>query len=101
MSKGTDKLIKQVQEFADNQYQYICRKYGQDLIDIFDFPIKLVLSPFTIAWTVVGSAPRGFGVPKFISKVSYTAIFVSSFFFVIAVILLFCSLFNAKWDLKL
>ncbi|XP_010696048.3 uncharacterized protein LOC104908621 [Beta vulgaris subsp. vulgaris] len=79
MSKGTDKLIKQVQEFADNQYQYICRKYGQDLIDIFDFPIKLVLSPFTIAWTV-GSAPRGFGVPKFISKVSYTAIFAIATF---------------------
>ncbi|XP_061981836.1 uncharacterized protein LOC133701749 [Populus nigra] len=48
---------------------------GQQLIDIFEFPIKLVLSPFTLAFDIVGSAPRGFGVPELISKLSSASIF--------------------------
>lgn len=75
MSRGTDKLVKQVKEFADSQYKNFSRQYGQQVIDIFEFPIKLVLSPFTIAYGIAGSAPRGFGIPEFISKVSYTTIF--------------------------
>lgn len=75
MSRGTEKLINQVKQFADVQYKLFTRRYGQDVIDIFEFPIKLVLSPFTIAYSIAGSAPRGFGIPEFISKASYTAIF--------------------------
>lgn len=76
MSKGTGRLLKNVKQFADVQYKVFTARYGQQLIDIFEFPIKLVLSPFTLAYDVVGSAPRGFGVPEFLSKLSASAIFV-------------------------
>lgn len=76
MSK--DRLVKSVKKFADVQYKLFTARYGQQLIDIFEFPVKLVLSPFTIAIDVVGSAQRGFGVPELISKLSYASIFVSS-----------------------
>lgn len=78
MSKGTGRLLKNVKQFADVQYKVFTARYGQQLIDIFEFPIKLVLSPFTLAYDVVGSAPRGFGVPEFLSKLSASAIFVCS-----------------------
>ncbi|XP_009625377.1 uncharacterized protein [Nicotiana tomentosiformis] len=76
MSRGTDKLLKNLKQFTDLQYKHFTNRYGQQLIDIFEFPIKLVLSPFTLAYDIAGSAPRGFGVPEFISKLSYSAIFV-------------------------
>ena len=76
MSRGTDRLIKSAKQFADLQYKLFTARYGQQLIDIFEFPIKLVLSPFTLAFDIVGSAPRGFGVPELISKLSYASIFV-------------------------
>lgn len=76
MSK--DRLVKSVTKFADVQYKLFTKRYGQQLIDIFEFPIKLVLSPFTIAFDVAGSAQRGFGVPELISKLSCASIFVSS-----------------------
>ncbi|XP_052208177.1 uncharacterized protein LOC127811986 isoform X2 [Diospyros lotus] len=75
MSRGTDRLLRSLKQFADLQYKLFTRRYGQQLIDIFDFPIKVVLSPFTLAFDIAGSAPRGFGVPEFISKLSYSAIF--------------------------
>ncbi|KAK4768056.1 hypothetical protein SAY87_003197 [Trapa incisa] len=75
MSRGTDKLIKSVKRFADSQYKYISTRYGQQIIDILDFPIKVVLSPFTLAFDIAGSAQRGFGVPEFITKLSYASVF--------------------------
>lgn len=78
MSRGTDRLLKNLKQFTDLQYKYFSSRYGQQLIDIFEFPIKLVLSPITLAYDIAGSAPRGFGVPEFISKLSYSTIFVSS-----------------------
>ncbi|KAB5521427.1 hypothetical protein DKX38_025746 [Salix brachista] len=75
MSRGTDRLIKSAKQFADLQYKLFTARYGQQLIDIFEFPIKLVLSPFTLAFDIVGSAPRGFGVPELVSKLSYASIF--------------------------
>ncbi|KAK4779103.1 hypothetical protein SAY86_006631 [Trapa natans] len=75
MSRGTDKLIKSVKRFADSQYKYISTRYGQQIIDILDFPIKVVLSPFTFAFDIAGSAQRGFGVPEFITKLSYASVF--------------------------
>ncbi|KAL5565249.1 hypothetical protein UlMin_028413 [Ulmus minor] len=76
MSRGSDKLVKSLKKFADIQYKLFTARYGQQIIDIFEFPIKLVLSPFTIPFDVAGSAPRGFGVPELISKLSYASIFV-------------------------
>ncbi|KAK4727979.1 hypothetical protein R3W88_032896 [Solanum pinnatisectum] len=76
MSRGTDRLLKNLKQFTDLQYKYFTSRYGQQLIDIFEFPIKLVLSPITLAYDIAGSAPRGFGVPEFISKLSYSTIFV-------------------------
>ncbi|XP_039170973.1 uncharacterized protein LOC104448465 [Eucalyptus grandis] len=75
MSRGTDRLVKSVQQFADAQYKAFTTRYGQQLLDICELPIKVVLSPFTLAFDVAGSAPRGFGVPEFISKLSYASIF--------------------------
>ncbi|KNA22491.1 hypothetical protein SOVF_033060 [Spinacia oleracea] len=75
MSQRKGKLVEQVKQFADAQYKNFTRDYGQQVIDIFEFPLRLVLSPFTIAYGIAGSAPRGFGIPEFISKVSYTTIF--------------------------
>lgn len=68
--------MKQVTKFASVHYKLFTRRYGQQMIDILEFPIKLVLSPFTIAFDIAGSAPRGFGIPEFISKLSYTSIFL-------------------------
>ncbi|GMY31847.1 embryo defective 2737 [Fagus crenata] len=75
MSSGTQRMLKNLKKFADVQYKLFTARYGQNVSDIFDFPIKLVLSPFTLAFDIVGSAPRGFGVPELISKLSYVSIF--------------------------
>lgn len=77
MPRGAERLIKSVKQFADQQYKGFTTRYGQQLIDILEFPIKLVFSPFTLAFDIAGSAPRGFGVPEFISKLSYASIFVN------------------------
>lgn len=79
MSGGPERLLKNVKQFADVQYKVLSTRYGQQVIDILEFPIKLVLSPFTFAYDVVGSAPRGFGVPEFISNLSFTAIFAVAY----------------------
>lgn len=76
MSTGTVRLLKGLRRQARLQYKIFSRRYGQQLIDVLEFPIKLVLSPFTLAYDIAGSAPRGFGIPEFISKLSYSAIFV-------------------------
>ncbi|PSR95695.1 Protein disulfide-isomerase [Actinidia chinensis var. chinensis] len=62
------------------QYLKFSHRYGQQLLDIIDFPIKLILSPITLAFDIAGSAPRGFGVPEFISKLSYSAVFAVATF---------------------
>lgn len=77
MPRGTDRLIRNVKKFASEQYENFISRHGQQLIDIFEFPIKVVLSPFTLALDIAGSAPRGFGVPELISKLSYLSVFVS------------------------
>ncbi|XP_039027606.1 uncharacterized protein LOC120161421, partial [Hibiscus syriacus] len=75
ISRGTEKLIETVKQFADSQYKLFTTRYGQQVIDILELPIKVVLSPFTLAFDIAGSAPRGFGIPEFISKLSYTSVF--------------------------
>ncbi|KAH9802619.1 Embryo defective 2737 [Citrus sinensis] len=67
--------MKSVKQFTDFHYKQFTTRHGQQLIDIFEFPIKLVLSPFTLAFDIAGSAPRGFGVPELISKLSYVSVF--------------------------
>ncbi|KAG9157100.1 hypothetical protein Leryth_025867 [Lithospermum erythrorhizon] len=71
-----EKLIRSIKQFTEQQYKNISSRYGQQLTEIIEFPIKLVLSPFTLGFDIAGSAPRGFGIPEFISKLSYSAIFV-------------------------
>lgn len=78
MSKGPDRLVKAVQQFCDANYKNFTGRYGQQMIDIFEFPLRVVLSPFTLAYDISGSAHRGFGIPKLISDLSFSAIFVSS-----------------------
>ncbi|EOA13430.1 hypothetical protein CARUB_v10026472mg [Capsella rubella] len=75
MSRGPGRLIQNVTQFADAQFKQFSTRYGQQVIDILDFPIKLVLSPFTLAFDIAGSAPRGFGIPEFVSKLSYLSVF--------------------------
>ncbi|XP_009340889.1 uncharacterized protein LOC103932959 [Pyrus x bretschneideri] len=72
---GKDRMLKSLKKFADFHYKIFTDKYGQQLTDIFEFPIKLVLSPFTLAFDIAGSAQRGFGVPELVSKLSYMSIF--------------------------
>ena len=78
---GTQRMIQNLKKFADVQYKLFNHRYGQQLLDLFDLPIKIVLSPFTLAFDIAGSAPRGFGVPELVSKLSYASIFVGSFTF--------------------
>ncbi|KAH0906400.1 hypothetical protein HID58_038227 [Brassica napus] len=75
MSRGPGRLIQNVTQFADAQFKQFSTRHGQKVIDILDFPIKLVLSPFTLAFDIAGSAPRGFGIPELISKISYLSVF--------------------------
>ncbi|KAI9083581.1 hypothetical protein K1719_034523 [Acacia pycnantha] len=75
MPRGKGRLVKSVQKFVGDQYNGFSARYGQQLIDIFEFPIKLVLFPFTLAFDVAGSAPRGFGVPELVSKLSCASVF--------------------------
>ncbi|KAJ1403446.1 hypothetical protein SESBI_27287 [Sesbania bispinosa] len=70
-----ERLVKAVKKFVEVRYKVFSTRYGQNVIDIFDFPIKLVLSPFTLAFDIAGSAPRGFGVPELISKLSLSSVF--------------------------
>ncbi|KAJ0103045.1 hypothetical protein Patl1_04691 [Pistacia atlantica] len=75
MSRGPDRMIRNFKQFAGNQYKFFNARYGQQVSDILEFPIKLVLSPFTLAFDIAGSAPRGFGIPEFITKLSYASVF--------------------------
>jgi len=77
MPKGFNRLKKKLKILAAKHFPDLTDQYGGQLIDILEFPIKLVLSPITLAFDIAGSAPRGFGIPEFISKASYTAVFVS------------------------
>ncbi|TKY49117.1 hypothetical protein E2542_SST26543 [Spatholobus suberectus] len=75
MTSSRERLMKAVKQFVEVRYKVFGNRYGQNIIDILDFPIKVVLSPFTLAFDIAGSAPRGFGVPEFISKLSATSVF--------------------------
>ncbi|KAI4322956.1 hypothetical protein L6164_022601 [Bauhinia variegata] len=71
-----DRLAKSVRQFLKAGDKFLSNPYGQQLIDILDFPIKVVSAPFTLAFDIAGSAPRGFGVPELISKLSCASVFV-------------------------
>lgn len=101
-------MIRNFKQFAGNQYKFFNARYGQQLSDIFEFPIKLVLSPFTLAFDIAGSAPRGFGIPEFITKLSYASVFVSAcilqVLFIIRlvfIVVLGGICYWLKWDRKL
>ncbi|PKU76870.1 uncharacterized protein LOC110105919 isoform X1 [Dendrobium catenatum] len=75
MSRGTGRLMKAVQQKLDIYSKIFVARYGQQVIDLLELPIKVVLSPFTLAFDIAGSAPRGFGIPELASHLSFTAIF--------------------------
>ncbi|CAM8948735.1 unnamed protein product [Rhodiola kirilowii] len=79
MARGTDRLVRKVKRFVDTKYKILDRKYGQQVIDLLDFPITFLLAPFTLAYDFVGSAQRGFGFPELASKLSFTAIFAVAY----------------------
>ncbi|CAM8957601.1 unnamed protein product [Rhodiola kirilowii] len=79
MARGTDRLVGKVKRFVDTKYKILDRKYGQQVIDLLDFPITFLLAPFTLAYDFVGSAQRGFGFPELASKLSFTAIFAVAY----------------------
>ncbi|WOL00748.1 hypothetical protein Cni_G09461 [Canna indica] len=76
MGRGTDKMLKAAQQFADGQYKMFTTRYGPQIMELLELPIRIVLSPFTLAFDIAGSAPRGFGLPELASKLSFSAIFV-------------------------
>ncbi|GAB2284505.1 hypothetical protein Dimus_018960 [Dionaea muscipula] len=51
------------------------RRYEKEINGILTFPVKVVLLPLTLPLDIVASAPRGFGIPEFISRASSSAIF--------------------------
>lgn len=79
MGKGTDKFVNNTKNLFDNQFKFLNRHLGEPLAQLLDIPVKIILSPFTLLSDISGSAPRGFGIPEFISKLSYSTIFVSLF----------------------
>ncbi|CAH9083257.1 unnamed protein product [Cuscuta epithymum] len=72
---GTARLVSDIKRFADLQFTLFTKRYGHQIRDILEFPIKVVLTPFTLPLEIAGSAHRGYGVPEFISNLSYSAIF--------------------------
>ncbi|KAI7732982.1 hypothetical protein M8C21_024973 [Ambrosia artemisiifolia] len=75
MGKGTDKFINNTKQLFTNQFKFFNRHLGEPLANLLDLPVKIILSPFTLPSDISGSAPRGFGIPEFISKISYSTIF--------------------------
>ncbi|KAI3804819.1 hypothetical protein L1987_26653 [Smallanthus sonchifolius] len=75
MGKGTDKFVKNTKQVFDNQFKFFNRHLGEPLAHLLDIPVRVILSPFTLYNDISGSVPRGFGIPEFISKISYSAIF--------------------------
>ncbi|MQM09724.1 hypothetical protein Taro_042605, partial [Colocasia esculenta] len=75
MTKGTDRLVQQVKQFVDVRVKVLQARYGHVVLDLLELPIKVVLAPFTLPYDIAGSAPRGFGIPKLVSDLSFGAIF--------------------------
>ncbi|CAN6443606.1 unnamed protein product [Victoria cruziana] len=75
MARGTDKLVRFVKFKADIYTKIFKAKYATPLLDLLGLPFRLVVSPFTLAFDIAGSAPRGFGIPEFVSRLSFSAIF--------------------------
>nr|GMC92368.1 uncharacterized protein LOC109150342 [Ipomoea batatas] len=75
MSQSTQRMLREVKKFADLHYTLFTKRYGHQIRDILEFPVKVVLTPFTLPFDIAGSAQRGFGVPELISKLSYCTVF--------------------------
>ncbi|PIN03772.1 hypothetical protein CDL12_23695 [Handroanthus impetiginosus] len=75
MPRGRGRFGRGIRRFVTFHSKLLKRRYGHLLMDILDFPVRVVLLPFTLPFDIAGSAPRGFGIPEFISKLSYTAVF--------------------------
>ncbi|GER53433.1 hypothetical protein STAS_30948 [Striga asiatica] len=64
-----------------NGFKLFMERHGDQLIkDILEFPMKVVLAPVKLSIDIAGSAPRGFGIPEFMSKISLSAVFAIATF---------------------
>lgn len=64
-----------VKKFIRKRYNQFNNAYGETISDIFAFPFKVLFTPLTLAFDIAGSAPRGFGVPELVSKLSAASVF--------------------------
>ncbi|ERN20478.1 uncharacterized protein LOC18448894 [Amborella trichopoda] len=75
MARGTERLAKLIKQNADFYGKIFKDHFAPPLMGLIELPYRVLISPFTLAADIVGSAPRGFGVPEFISHLSFSAIF--------------------------
>jgi hypothetical protein len=66
-----------VKKYFRDRYKEFNNAYGETVSDVFAFPFKVLFTPLTLAFDIAGSAPRGFGVPELVSKLSAASVFVS------------------------
>ncbi|XP_058754833.1 uncharacterized protein LOC131627989 [Vicia villosa] len=64
-----------VKNYFGDRYNQFNNAYGETVSDIFGFPFKILFTPLTLAFDIAGSAPRGFGVPELVSKLSAASVF--------------------------
>lgn len=64
-----------VKKFFRNRFKEFNNAYGETVSDVFAFPFKVLFTPLTVAIDIAGSAPRGFGVPELVSKLSAASVF--------------------------
>ncbi|KAK1273599.1 hypothetical protein QJS04_geneDACA012150 [Acorus gramineus] len=76
MGRGTARMARAMKRFMDVHVRGFSRRYGRQIVDILQLPVKAALLPFTLPFDIAGSAPRGFGLPKLVSDLSFSAIFV-------------------------
>ncbi|KAL8166205.1 hypothetical protein V2J09_007704 [Rumex salicifolius] len=56
-------------------YRNFTTEHGQDVMEFFQLPFKIVFLPITLAFDIAGSAQRGFGIPELMSKLSAATVF--------------------------
>ncbi|KAL6001369.1 hypothetical protein ACLOJK_007103 [Asimina triloba] len=78
MGKPPSPMVKQAQMIAAYHQKMFLRRLNRVLSEIVSFPFRIILSPFTLPYEIAGAAERGFGIPEFISNLSFSAIFALS-----------------------
>ncbi|KAJ4782095.1 Embryo defective 2737 [Rhynchospora pubera] len=68
--------VRKAAKFAAKQIVSLVTEAGPPLGEFLSLPFKLVAAPFAITANVVRNSPRGFGIPAFASRVSFSTIFL-------------------------